>query len=116
MNQRFVPRFLMFAPQVVCERLILRVAPHPLAPMQGTRHVIGGTNHLRMSEKNPGLGGGFKYFVCSPPKSSGKMIQFDEQAYFSDGLVQPPICDDYLPINSHKFWLKGRARKINCHQ
>lgn len=23
--------------QVVCERLILRVAPHPLAPMQGTR-------------------------------------------------------------------------------
>ena len=58
-----------------------------------------------------GWGGGFKYFVFSPPKSSGKMIQFDEQAYFSDGLVQPPICDDYLPINSHKFWLKEGPEK-----
>ena len=32
------------------------------------------------------LGGGFKYCVFSP--LPGEMIQFDERAYFSNGLVK----------------------------
>ena len=36
------------------------------------------------------LGGGFKYFLVFSPRKLGKMNPF-WQAYFSKGLVQPPI-------------------------
>jgi len=72
------------------------------------------------------LGGGFRYFLCSPTwRTSGEMIQFEEHI-FPNGLVQPPTSADWrfpsIHENSRKLvryqrsLFRPRRRLLKCHR